>query len=1037
MKKQLFILCTFLFLSTIAFAQDIKVQGIVTSAEDGLPLPGATVLVKGTTIGVSTDMDGNFSISAPTNSVLQFSYIGAKTQEKKAKAGSMNVVLENDAMMLDEVVAVGYGTMKKSDLTGSVATVSGEQLKKTPAAGLDQALQGRAAGVTVNANSGQPGAGAEVRIRGIGTVNGADPIYVVDGVILGDITFLNPSDIESTEILKDASATAIYGSRGANGVVLVTTKKGVEGKAEISFNTYVGWQNRWNKLDLMQRDEFVNAIIDMKGVKSEKTYYERYGFNSWLSAYRLGRDNYYPTILSDKNPSGFDYSSVDTDWQDEVFKKNAMIQNYHLSVDGGTDKAHYSFSTSYFNQDGTIIGSNYERLTIRANTSFQVNKWLQVGENLSFVTSQGRNAMNNSSSPGASMLSAALAMAPWDPVYYPAGTTNSLGEDFGGRISTPSNFRNAVNPLSMVNNSYPSDKSERWVGNIYLELTPLRGLTFRSDISGDITTLRHRLFKPAYSLSGYDNLQLNYLERSMQRSATIIWNNILTYARTIKDHDFSVMVGQTTEENNVYGISGSGSDIVNPVANHWFLNQTTTKRGYAGDNVSRERRLSFLGRVHYSYKNRYLLTVNFRADGSSKFPEHTWGYFPSTALGWKISEESWMKDFKNLDFLKLRVGWGRIGNDKIGNDGFTQTMFNSGPTFVDYVLGTGEQQMVNGATVLTYINNGGQWELTETWNLGADFALFNGKLSATVDLFRRNTKQMLLTVKGPAYIGNRYDAQKNVGIVRNQGLELSLGHNNRIGKVNYSVNGNVSFINNMLTKLNGGERQYLDGVRINDEGFALYSLYGYKYEGVYKTDAEAQDKMWGYSETEQPYHAGDAKFTDLNDDGKIGDEDKIDLGNPFPWLTYGLNLSADWKGIDIQLFFQGVYGNEIYNQVRVRTEGRGEEATLSTKMRDVWTKDNIDGSIPNPYGYSNNYATSSRFVENGSYFRLKNMQIGYTLPKQITSKVGINRLRFYVSASNLFTITKYTGYDPEVGNGVDYGNYPQSRTIMVGANLNF
>lgn len=1036
MKKQLFILFHFLFLSAAIIAQDVKVQGVVTSAEDGLPLPGATVLVKGTTIGVSTDMDGNFTITAPINSVLQFSYIGAKTQEKKAKSGIMNIVLENDAMLLDEVVAIGYGTMKKSDLTGSVATISSDQLKKTPAAGLDQALQGRAAGVTVNANTGQPGGGAEVRIRGIGTVNNSDPIYVVDGVILNDINFLNPSDIASTEILKDASASAIYGSRGANGVVLVTTKTGSEGKAEVSFNTYVGWQSRWNKLDLMQRDEFVNTLIDMKGVKSEKTYFDKYGFNSWLSAYRLGRDVRYPVIYSDKTPNGFDYSSVDTDWQDEVFKKNAMIQNYHLSIDGGTDKAQYSFSSSYFNQDGTIIGSNYERLTLRVNTSFKVKKWLKIGENLSFVTSQGRNAMNNNSSPGASMLSAALAMAPWDPVYYPAGTVNSKGEDFSGRISTPSNFKNVVNPMSMVNNSYPSDKTERWVGNIYFELTPVKGLTFRSDLSGDITTNRHRLFKPAYSLSDFDKLQYNFLERSMTRESTLIWNNILTYARTIKDHDFSIMVGQTTEETNRYGISGSGSGIVNPDSNHWFLNQTTVKRSYAGDEVFRERRFSFLGRVHYSYKNRYLLTVNFRADGSSKFPENTWGYFPSTALGWKISEESWMKDFTNLDFLKIRAGWGRIGNDKIANDGFTQTMFNAGPTFVNYVLGT-NQQLVNGATVLTYINNGGRWELTETWNLGADFALFNGKLSSTIDLFCRNTKEMLLTVKGPAFIGNRYDAQKNVGTVRNKGIEITLGHNNRIGKVNYSISGNVSFIDNKLTKLNGGERQYLDGIRINDEGYALYTIWGYKYEGVFKTDADAKAHMWGYSDEEQPYHAGDAKFADLDNDGKIGDGDKMDLGNSFPWLTYGLNLGADWKGLDIQLFFQGVTGNEIYNQMRVRTEGKGEEATLSTKMRDVWTKDNINGSIPNPYGNSNNYVTSSRFVENGSYFRLKNLQVGYTLPQQITSKVGISRLRFYVSASNLLTATKYTGYDPEVVNGVDYGNYPQSRTVMVGANLNF
>lgn len=1041
MKKQLFILFYFSFLSSIILAQNIKVQGVVTSAEDGLPLPGVTVLVKGTTIGTSTDIDGRYVISAPTNGTLQFSYIGTKTQEKKIKSGTLNVVLENDAMMLDEVVAVGYGTMKKSDLTGSVSTISADQLKKTPAAGLDQALQGRAAGVTVNANTGQPGAGAEVRIRGIGTVNGADPLYVVDGVIVGDISFLNPNDISSTEILKDASATAIYGSRGANGVILVTTKKGsADGRTEISFNTYVGFQNRWNKLDLMKSDELARTIIALTPGKQGEKQLQSYtdgGLNGWLSSWRVGpQDEFYPAIKSATNPNGFDYSAVETDWQDEVFKKNALIQNYHLSIDGSTEKANYSFSVSYFDQDGTIIGSNYSRLTLRANTSFQVNKWLKIGENLSFVNSEGRNAMNNNSSPGASILSAALAMAPWDPAHYPAGTLNYKGEDLGGKIAAPSNFKNVSNPFGMVNYSHPMDKTERWVGDIYLEITPLKGLVYRSDISYDLSHVNHRLFKDAYYISSNDYSDKNFLERSMSRYATMIWENTLTYSKQIKDHDFSIMAGHTTEEYNYYNIGGSGSQILNPTSNNWYLSQTTQDRNEAGDGVDRLRRLSFLGRLHYSYKNRYLATANFRADGSNKFPENNWGFFPSVALGWKMSEENWMKGLEKIDFLKIRAGWGRIGNDKIGNDNFSQTMFNTGPYFVDYVLGPGDQALARGATVLTYKNMGGKWEVTETWNVGVDFGLFNGLLSGNVDLFRRDTKEMLLTVKGPAYIGNRYDATKNVGTVRNQGIEIALEHKNKINKVNYTINGNVSFIKNELTALNGGEVQYVDGIRINDEGYALYTFYGYKYEGIYRSDEEAKQHLWGYSDTEIPYHAGDAKFADLNNNGMIDGGDRTDIGNPFPWLTYGLNLGAEWKGFDVQLFFQGVYGNKIYNQVLNRTEGKGVEATLSTSMRDVWTKNNPNGSIPNP-NTSLNYSVSDRFVENGAYLRLKNFQIGYTLPRACTSKIGINRCRFYVSASNLFTVTKYTGYDPEVASGVDYGNYPQSRTVMIGANLNF
>ena len=405
------------------------------------------------------------------------------------------------------------------------------------------------------------------------------------------------------------------------------------------------------------------------------------------------------------------------------------------------------------------------------------------------------------------------------------------------------------------------------------------------------------------------------------------------------------------------------------------------------------------------------------------------------ALAWRMSEESWFDGVDWLDNLKLRAGWGQIGNDKISSDSFLLTMFNSGPTFVDYVLGR-EQALVDGATVLTWVNAGGKWETTEQWNVGLDFGFWGGLLSGSLDVYQRDTKEMLLGVKAPAHVGNRYDAVANVGTVRNQGLELALDHQNRIGKVTYSIGGNLSFVKNELTALNGGNPVYGD-VTICNEGLPLYTIWGYEYDGIYQSDTEAWQHMHAYDYNELPYHAGDARFVDQNGDGKIDDEDKVDLGNPFPWLTYGLNLGAEFYGFDVNVFFQGVYGNKIYNNVRVRTEGKGTEATLGTQMRDVWSVDNPDGSIPNPYGNSINYATSSRFVESGAYLRLKNLQVGYTIPQEITKKAGIDRCRFYVTGSNLLTFTKYTGYDPEVGGGVDYGNYPQSRTWMFGINLDF
>ena len=1034
--KRTLLFCFGLFFTLYVSAQSWQVTGVVTASEDGLPMIGVTVLVKGVTgSGTITDINGKYSIKVPQGKSLGFSYIGYLEQIKEVKANQvLNIVLQSNSKMLDEVVAIGYGTMKKSDLTGAVTSIKSDALQKTPASGLDQALQGRAAGVTVNANSGQPGANAIVRVRGIGSIlGGSDPIYVVDGMITSNISFLSPNDIQSTEILKDASSTAIYGSRGANGVILVTTKKGKEGKSNISFNAYTGIQSPSSKLDLMKRDEFVNTMIAMNNSTSESNYFKNNGFNKWLTVYRLGtKSPYYPVVSSTANPSGFDYSAVDTDWQNEVFKSDALIQSYQMSFEGGTEKSQYAISGSYFNQDGTIIGSNYERLTLRINTLHKVRSWLKIGEDLSFMTSTGRNAMNNNSSPGASVISAALAMAPWDPTRYPNGSSNYDGKDLSGQIAASSNFKNVTNPLSMVENSHPTNIVERWVGGAFLDITPFKNLVIRSSLNFDISNNRDKLYKNAYEYSSFDKSAKNFLSTSMSRYSTLIFSNTATYTATSGKHSLSAMVGQTTEEANYYTIGGSGASILNPTENNWFFKQTTEDRAF-GDDVWRTRIFSLLGRLHYSYNNKYLITLNFRGDSSSKFPQNLWGYFPSTAVAWRISEESWMKDIKNLDFMKVRFGWGKIGNSSVPSGSFTPKIFSSGPTFVDYVLGA-NQQLANGATMLTEVNIGGKWETNEQIDLALDFGFFKGLLNGSIDVYQRNTVDALNYVKAPAHIGNRYDAVANIATISNKGIEITLEHQNKIGKLNYNINGNLSLIKNEVTALNGGTRLY-GNHDIIDMGYGINTFWGYKNEGIYKTDAEALQHLTSFTTETIPYHAGDAKFSDLNSDGKIDDKDKTDLGNPLPSITYGLNIGADYKGFDFQLFFQGVGGNKIYNEVLVRTEGKGYEATLSTKMRDVWSTSNINGTIPNPWGSNSNFETSSRFVEDGSYIRLKNLQIGYTLPKAVSKLVKLNRCRLYMSASNLLTITGYTGYDPEVGGGVDAGNYPQSRTISFGINL--
>jgi TonB-linked SusC/RagA family outer membrane protein len=1038
--KQIVLLLS-LFVSIAAWGQAQTATGRVTDAATGEELIGVTVAEKGATNATLTGADGQYTIKVPAGATLVFSSIGYQTQERAVGAGRMEVRLEPAQTLLDEVVVIGYGVMKKADVTGAVASVRAEALKKTPASNLTQALQGRAAGVTVNANSGQPGGAATVRIRGIGTLNHSDPIYVVDGIILTDISFLNANDIESTDILKDASAAAIYGSRGANGVVLITTKKGKEEKGRISFDAYAGIQSRWRKLDVMKSKEFAQTMINFNDVRSEiEMYNGGRGFSRWLSVYRLGNSSYFPVLYDSSHPDGFNYARQETDWQDEVFE-TALIQSYNLSFSGSADKLKYSFSAGYFDQDGTIIGSYYKRLTLRSNISYQIRKWLNVGENITYMNSTYRNAMHNDGSAGASILTAALAMAPWDPTHYPAGAVNLLGENIGGRPAAASNFKNVTNPFSMVETAHPKDYTDRVVGDVFLELTPLAGLTVRSSVSMDLSNLRHRLFKEKYEYSSFDHADKNFLESSLSRYCTIIVENIATYAKTLGKHSFSVMAGQTTEEYNYYSIGNSGSTILNPVESNWYLSQTTDDNtNPAGDGVDRTRMFSLLGRAHYAYDNRYLLTVNFRTDGSSKFPENRWGYFPSAAIGWRISEEPFLRGVAVLDDLKLRAGWGQLGNQSsVGSGDFSQTL-GSGMYFFSYILGQGAagngsdgQAQALGAAINTFVNKNGRWEVTEQWNLAADFSLWKGLLSGTVDVFRRDTKEMFLTVDAPAYTGNRFSPKANVGVVRNQGVELTLEHRHRIGAIDYTVSGNMSFISNELVALNGGQPVFGDRV-ISTEGLPLFTYFGYDYLGLYGSDDEANSYL--YNTVQGTYRQGDAKYRDVNDDGRINDDDRIDLGNPFPWLTYGLNIGAEYRGVDLQLFFQGVTGNSLYNAQRIQLEGPGNNSVMSTAMRDAWTPSTPNGTIPNPRN-SVNFYTSSRFIESGAYMRLKNVQLGYTLPQALTKKWNIDRLRFYATANNLLTLTNYSGYDPEVGSGVDYGNYPQSLTVTVGCNIDF
>ena len=977
---------------------------------------------------------------------------------------------DDKVQMLDEVVAIGYGTVKKSDVTGAITSVKADDLKKTPAANFDQALTGRAAGVVVNANSGRPGAAAEIRIRGVGTLNNPTPIYVVDGVMVEDISFLSPNDIESMEILKDASASAIYGSKGANGVILVSTKKGKAGKMNIYVNASLGIQNRYKKLDLLGKEDFLNTMLTMDGIPaSERKLYKEEGFMSWLKKTRLSPPaEYYPATAFMEDI----YADRETDWQDAIFVKNALIHNYNVGVEGGTDKFLYSLSTNYFNQTGVIVGSFYNRFTVRLNTSYQVRKWLKVGENLSFTQSRSRSFLeDNNASSAASMIRGALAMAPWDPTHYPEGTYNHLGQDISGNPAAASNKKTEVrNPFTLLEKSHPLDFQDRWFGDVYADITPIKGLTLRSDFAFDLTNKNNRTFTEAYNISAAEKYLVNSVSHSQERILNMIFANTATYAREIGKHSFSVMAGHTLEQYCYDGVFTSGENILNPIERNWFVSKAETHLNLPSDGVGRSRRLSYITRAFYSFDDRYVITATFRADGSSKFREHPWGYFPAVGLAWRINEENFMKNIKNLDQLKLRLGWGRIGNDRAvpDNASFTQ-VGSSNYSYYAYPFGERDasyngviiydQVVNNGAAIIAMGNPALKWETTEQYNVGVDFSIFNGKLSGGLDIFQRNTMDMILEVPAPAQAGIMYDGSQNIGLVTNKGIEFSLEHRNKVGDFNYSIGGNISFVKNNLKKRNEGN-PINNLYSWTDEGLPLGSFYGYKYLGVYSTQREADEYLYGYAANGEPnqYNAGDAKYEDLTGDGKITDEDRIFLGSPIPTLNYGLNFSAEWKGIDLQIFFQGVGGNKVYNEMRTGLEGSGMGSALSVDMLDVFKSAtlpdrvtpnpdaNIHGSIPNPYG-TNNFMVSSRFIESGAYFRLKSVQLGYTVPAKLLVKAHITRMRFYVQGSNIFTLTKYRGFDPEIGSsiiygglrayGVDYGNYPQYRTFTFGINLDF
>ena len=991
----------FLFCSYSIYAQN-EITGVVSSANNGETIPGVSVQVKGSATGTITDINGGFSISATSTDVLVFSYIGFVRKEIAIGDQTViNVSLAVEETGLDEIVIVGYGTQKKSDLTGAIATVDMDDLNKRQVSTIDQALQGQMAGVGVTVNSGTPGGSIMVRIRGIGTLNNADPLYVVDDMMVDDIDYLNTNDIESVQVLKDASATAIYGSRGSNGVVIISTKKGSSKNAQISFNSYYGIQNFWRVAPVCNSEQW--AILN----------------NEALNA--AGIDPY---------PGLTDPSSLPTtNWQREIAHENAAIQSYDLSIAGGKDKSNYFVSASYLKQEGIVQKSDFERLSFRLNSTHKPKKWLTIGENL-VLTKTNQNTILEEDE-WTNILISAMNMDPVTPVRNPDGSYAS---------GIYNDINNPVADIEYTNDTYGR---YRTMGNIYADFRIVEGLHFKTNYSLEYTFGVSDYYNPVYYVGPTQQNAESQIGKYNDSQFINQWANTLHYNNSFGDHNLSVLAGVEMYSFHAEwdGITATNvpSDDIDV---RYISNATGANAAIVYGSVYDVRQSSVLARVNYDFQNKYLVTVNFRTDGSSKFSEkYRWGYFPSFSAGWKITEESFMSNLDWMSNLKFRVGWGQIGNQ------------GSVPAYQNVTTATTGQnavwgnQLAPGSSFMSSGNDEIKWETSTTSNIGLDFGFLNGKISGSIEYFSKNTSDMLLQVPVPGQSGLQEAPWQNAGEMNNSGFEFSVNHRNMDKEFKYSFGVIFSAIQNEVLSLGNGN-EFIDGALFRGNyyvtrtvvGQPIAQFYGYKTDGLFQNQAEidAQTAQTGVA-------PGDVKYVDADGNGEL---DFFYLGTPLPDFTYAFNMNLMYKGFDLNFVLQGVQGNKIFNGPAYYTRSSSAYWNLTNDMLNRWTGEGTQNNALYPRmnsNDSNNSRMSDRFIEDGSYLRIKTLQLGYTLPKTITDRIHVNQFRVYVNAQNLFTFTKYTGLDPEIGEGqsgsldlgVDRAFYPQARLYSLGLNLTF
>ena len=1058
-----------------AFAQQVK--GTVKDSA-GEPVMGAAVVVEGTTNGTTVDLDGNFVLNAvPSDAVLVVSSIGYKTAHVPVGGGILNIILEEDTTMLEETVVVGYGVQKKSVVTAAISSITSEDLKSQSQTRVDNLLQGMTSGVVVTSPSGAPDAASQVRVRGVGSINGSDPLYIIDGfAVSGGIDYLNPNDIERIEVLKDAASGAVYGARAANGVILVTTKQGQKGQTKVSYDFSYGWQNPWRKPSVLDATEY--AIIMNEG---------------YINA---GKAPVYD------DPYSF---GKGTDWVDLIFNKNAPVMKHDVNISGGNDKLTYSTSFGYLTREGTVGGnygrSNYDRFTARQaiNATLFDNSaqrtWLNKMTMNTSISYSHMNATGiEANSEFGSPLGSAMSMSPLLDVYatpeeeesyktlYPDGYAHIVRDPEGRAYTVVDGgvYNEQSHPLAFL--SLPGTKydTDKFIANGAVEIQLWDGLKFRSSIGVDLAFWGNHGYSKQYFLSSkrynfntvaketvYDKdgnatetEKINYAESASQEmNRSLRWQveNVLSYDKQFGKHSITALVGQSAIRSSSKNVGANARGLMYPY-DEWKItvNNTTgqqadgDRNGWGSWNSIVYSLASYFGRVSYNYDERYMLEATMRADASSNFgPNNKWGYFPSVSLGWNVSNEPWYEAGDIMNTLKVRASWGINGNDNIGSFRYAVYM-SSGNNYGFGSGANGSESNSIGAKPNGLANPDAKWEQSIQTDLGVDMAFLSNRITFTADYYNKVTSGMLMNMQVPSYSGDSAPVG-NVGTMSNYGVELDLGYRDSYGDFSWNISANATYNKNVLTELGDdatslyGSSHKIGQLTRGVVGLPFPYFYGYKTDGIFQNAAEVAAYVNKDGELLQPKAApGDVRFVDVDGNGKIDDNDRTYIGKGIPDWSFGLNIGFEWKGLDFSMLLQGTVGNQVFNVSR-RTDLY--YVNLPRTILNRWTGEGTSNTNPRFVFESanENYRSSDLWVEDASFLRARNVQLGYTLPQKWTKKVFIQRLRVYAQAENLFTLTKYTGCDPEVtgGNGfssdlgVDRGVYPQSRTFSVGVNLNF